>query len=84
MAYQAWVTNAQSVLRRRRQEQVREQAQQLPVGESGWVQVRVRVRGGGAAGMPGADQHPMPRRRTRGGVSRGPRGRGGRCVGPGG
>nr|XP_019598222.1 PREDICTED: piezo-type mechanosensitive ion channel component 1 isoform X1 [Rhinolophus sinicus] len=32
MAYQAWVTNAQSVLRRRRQEQVREQAQQLPVG----------------------------------------------------
>lgn len=82
MAYQAWVTNAQSVLRQRRQEQVREQAQQQSVGESG--QVRVRVRGGGAAGMPGADQHPMPRRRTRGGVSRGPRGRGGRCVGPGG
>ncbi|KAF6288772.1 piezo type mechanosensitive ion channel component 1 [Rhinolophus ferrumequinum] len=32
MAYQAWVTNAQSVLKQRRQEQVREQAQQLPVG----------------------------------------------------
>lgn len=30
MAYQAWVTNAQTVLRRRRQEQA-----QLPVGESG-------------------------------------------------
>ncbi|XP_045438552.1 piezo-type mechanosensitive ion channel component 1 isoform X2 [Pipistrellus kuhlii] len=35
MAYQAWVTNAQTVLRRRRQEQEQEQAQeqaQLPVG----------------------------------------------------
>ncbi|XP_074170555.1 piezo-type mechanosensitive ion channel component 1 isoform X3 [Rhinolophus sinicus] len=32
MAYQAWVTNAQSVLRQRRQEQVREQAQQQSVG----------------------------------------------------
>lgn len=30
MAYQAWVTNAQTVLRRRRQEQA-----QRPVGESG-------------------------------------------------
>ncbi|XP_019510042.1 PREDICTED: piezo-type mechanosensitive ion channel component 1 isoform X1 [Hipposideros armiger] len=32
MAYQAWVTNAQTVLRRRRQEQAQEQAQQLLVG----------------------------------------------------
>ncbi|ELK00499.1 Protein FAM38A [Pteropus alecto] len=32
MAYQAWVTNAQTVLRRQRQEQAQEQTQQLPVG----------------------------------------------------
>ncbi|XP_074170554.1 piezo-type mechanosensitive ion channel component 1 isoform X2 [Rhinolophus sinicus] len=38
MAYQAWVTNAQSVLRQRRQEQVREQAQQQSVGRSHMMQ----------------------------------------------
>lgn len=39
MAYQAWVTNAQTVLRRQQQEQARqEQAGQLPTGELGGVE----------------------------------------------
>lgn len=60
MAYQAWVTNAQMVLRRRRQEQVQEQTQQLPVGESG----RVRMEGGDT-GQQGTDQHPYAQEAAR-------------------
>lgn len=48
MAYQAWVTNAQTVLRRRRQEQA-----QLPVGESG-----PEGGGEGNTGLSVADHHP--------------------------
>ena len=74
MAYQAWVTNAQTVLRQQRQEQ----AGQLPTGESGcgWD--------GRMWGRKGLTRPPVPRRRPRPGgrAGRGPGGRGGRCVGP--
>lgn len=54
MAYQAWVTNAQTVLRQQQQEQERqEQTGQLPTGASGRVQG-----GGGARRAARADHHP--------------------------
>lgn len=48
MAYQAWVTNAQTVLRQQREEQARQdQTGQLPTGESGCMW------GGGRVGHAG-------------------------------
>jgi hypothetical protein len=54
MAYQAWVTNAQTVLRQRRERAQQERAGQLPTGELPWGP------GWGAAGLPDTDQSLFP------------------------
>ena len=53
MAYQAWVTNAQTVLRQQRQER-QGQTGQLPTGASG------HVRGGGGARIHLETRHETP------------------------
>lgn len=59
MAYQAWVTNAQTVLRQQRQER-QGQTGQLPTGASGHVRG-----GGGARGAARADRHPCAQEAAR-------------------
>lgn len=70
MAYQAWVTNAQTVLRRQQQERAQqEQAGQLPTGELGHVWLL-----GGMQGRKALTSTPVPRRwpRPGGGAGGGP------------
>lgn len=52
MAYQAWVTNAQTVLRQRREQARQEQAGQLTSGE---LCLGILQWGSCRVGLPGAD-----------------------------